>query len=197
MQVYSICLVNNLTREEEVLEGLECPEGFEPEDYFIGPSGTVWDNYDPEKWTAELFGPDDEQAKPANEPSLFGTLVSALDVGKVCGRTCPSCGRDNSEYGDICSADDCPGVMALKSAGQDAKEVNRLAAVAREVNSLPMRLAIRENLDGPPKGTLTVICLPDGPEVCAVRSGRPHIKAALAAPIMEEMVRLYNQKHNV
>jgi hypothetical protein len=26
------------------------------------------------------------------------------------GVVCPSCGRDNSEYGNICTADDCPGV---------------------------------------------------------------------------------------
>jgi hypothetical protein len=27
----------------------------------------------------------------------------------IIGPTCPSCGRDNSDYGNICTADDCPG----------------------------------------------------------------------------------------
>lgn len=29
---------------------------------------------------------------------------------EIQGPTCPSCGRDNSEDGNICTADDCPGV---------------------------------------------------------------------------------------
>ena len=34
-----------------------------------------------------------------------------LGLGRI-GSECPSCGRDNSEYGNICTADDCPGAGA-------------------------------------------------------------------------------------
>jgi hypothetical protein len=32
-----------------------------------------------------------------------------MNKAKIRGAICPSCGRDNSEYGNICTADDCPG----------------------------------------------------------------------------------------
>ena len=32
----------------------------------------------------------------------------------IIGKTCPSCGRDNSEYKNLCTADDCPGVQKLR-----------------------------------------------------------------------------------
>jgi len=30
---------------------------------------------------------------------------------RIAGPECPSCGRDNSEYDNICTSDDCPGVL--------------------------------------------------------------------------------------
>lgn len=30
---------------------------------------------------------------------------------RICGPTCPSCGRDNSDYDNICTSDDCPGIV--------------------------------------------------------------------------------------
>ena len=34
-----------------------------------------------------------------------------MNKAKIRGAVCPSCGRNNSEYGNICTADDCPGVI--------------------------------------------------------------------------------------
>lgn len=33
---------------------------------------------------------------------------------RIRGEECPSCGRDNSNYGNVCTSDDCPGVVASK-----------------------------------------------------------------------------------
>jgi hypothetical protein len=34
-----------------------------------------------------------------------------MNKAKIRGAVCPSCGRDNRGYGNICTADDCPGVI--------------------------------------------------------------------------------------
>lgn len=45
------------------------------------------------------------------------SLLSTLRYGAEC----PSCGRDNSEYGNICTSDDCPanGVFANKGGADE------------------------------------------------------------------------------
>lgn len=42
----------------------------------------------------------------------------------ITGASCPSCGRDNGDYGNVCTADDCPGVMKY-DAGPDMAEALR------------------------------------------------------------------------
>lgn len=48
----------------------------------------------------------------AAAPDLLGRLKDHVEntVG-IEGPICPSCGRDNSGYGDICTSDDCMGVL--------------------------------------------------------------------------------------
>lgn len=40
------------------------------------------------------------------------------DPKAIMGAVCPSCGRDNSDYGNICTADDCPGRNPLPTTAE-------------------------------------------------------------------------------
>jgi len=58
------------------------------------------------------------------------------------GAECPSCGRDNSgEYGDLCTAEDCPGVM-VRAAGPGllAALMQAQAVLAAYVNHEPVEM---------------------------------------------------------
>lgn len=44
------------------------------------------------------------------------------------GEACPSCGRDNHEYGNLCTAEDCEGFAALSQADKDEAQTISNAA---------------------------------------------------------------------
>lgn len=66
------------------------------------------------------------QAKAGDQPIVIldiPTCQLLIQVAKdaaakvdIRGYLCPECGRNNSDYGCVCTADDCPGVMALEAA---------------------------------------------------------------------------------
>lgn len=52
---------------------------------------------------------DPDYDRDMDPEGVITTLEKAIGKATgIYGTTCPSCGRDNSEYGNVCTSDDCP-----------------------------------------------------------------------------------------
>jgi hypothetical protein len=47
---------------------------------------------------------------------------------KITGPTCPSCGRDNEGFGNVCTSDDCPGISPNLTQREYIEILQRLLA---------------------------------------------------------------------
>lgn len=52
-------------------------------------------------------------ARPATILAEWAETASGPNQSAIEGAECPSCGRDNSEHDNLCTSDDCPGVIAI------------------------------------------------------------------------------------
>jgi len=69
---------------------------------------------------AEVFG---EQWR---EP---GKAHAPVDTQALLAGTCPACGRDNSEYGNVCTSDDCPDYRSSAGTEGSGPSPERLATL--------------------------------------------------------------------
>jgi hypothetical protein len=65
-----------------------------------------------------------------------------LGLGRI-GSECPSCGRDNSEYGNVCTSDDCP-AAPLPNPDLRMTCSNQLAAVPTQAPVVSQAMAAGE-----------------------------------------------------